>query len=310
MKTINTRFTVQNILKIGQIHKLQKNIPSVLLFAFITIITLSHFSIETPARSNPKNSISHVAKETKLKDLDSDGFPDSVELIDENNRSSFRRWFTSIVESQFYAIHPDWPEIRRDCIGLILFAYKEALKTHNDKWLKSFKYITNPSIPDIKAYRYPEIPILGTLIFRSEAGPFQESDLKNNIFQPVATARVLMDYNCHFKGKELDDTIQEGDLLFYKYFVDERIVYHSMVLIKKISNPGRGKVLTNQENPDATDGIVVYHTGPDAKSSGEVRKLRISTLNQHPDDIWHVKPNNPHFLGFYRFNILDYQVYK
>ncbi len=228
-------------------------------------------------------------------DMDGDGFPDTAELIDETDRSRFRRRFTSIAESQFYNIHPHWPEIRRDCTGLVCFAYKEALKIHNTQWLKRFKYLTDPTTPDIHAFQYPNIPLIGTNLFRTQPGPFTPEDLDGTTFQPVATAQVLMQYNCRFLGKEPDDTIKAGDLLFYRYFVDEHLVHHTMVLVKTFPGPH-----------NTTDGTVVYHTGPDGNHSGEVRKLRLSTLNRHPDDIWHAKPNNPHFLGFYRFNILDY----
>lgn len=61
-------------------------------------------------------------------DTDGDGFPDPAELLDETQRSFFRRWFVSIAQSQFYYVHPHWPDVRRDCTGLICFAYKEALK--------------------------------------------------------------------------------------------------------------------------------------------------------------------------------------
>ncbi|HLP61474.1 MAG TPA: DUF1175 family protein, partial [Candidatus Deferrimicrobium sp.] len=74
--------------------------------------------------------------------MDRDGSPDAAELVDEIDRSRFRLWFTAVAESQFYDMHPDWPAIRHDCTGLICFAYKEALKIHNDPWLKRFKYIT------------------------------------------------------------------------------------------------------------------------------------------------------------------------
>jgi uncharacterized protein YfaT (DUF1175 family) len=221
-------------------------------------------------------------------DRDGDGFPDASELIDEVDRHRFRRWFVTIAESQYYGLHPHWPKIRRDCTGLICFAYKEALKTHDSAWLKRFKYLTDSALPDIRAFRYPDVPALRTNLFRTAGG----------IFQAVATARVLMQYNCRFLGKEALETLVEGDLLFFKYFTGDRLedVYHAMILVKVLPGSAGG-----------FDGVVVYHTGPEGKRSGEMRRVRISTLNRHPDDTWHVKPGNPRFLGFYRFHILDYR---
>jgi len=234
-----------------------------------------------------------------IKDTDHDGFPDSIELVDETERSNFRRWFVSIAQSQFYYYHPHWPDVRRDCTGLICFAYKEALKTHDKEWFKRFKYLTNTTIPDIKTYRYPAIPLIGADLFRGSAPTTVNGQmaLKNGDFLPIVTAPILMQYNCQYLGKELDETIEAGDILFFHYHNQDNIndLYHAMILVK-----------TNRHDSQHPDGEVVYHTGPDGQNTGEVRQVQISTLNNHPDDTWHIKADNPHFLGFFRFNILDY----
>lgn len=236
-------------------------------------------------------------------DADKDGFPDEVEFIDEGDRENFRRWFAVIAESQFYSIHPDWPSIRHDCTGLVCFAYKEALKVHDDAWLKKFKYITNPAVPDIKKYHYPDVPVIGTDLFRIISGIFSEEDLKKGVFQPIVTARVLMENNCRFIGREFDDTVMPGDLLFFRYDDESSISYHAMILVSKYPNHLHGEMENGVED---FDGIVVYHTGPDGQNKGEVRKLTISTLNRHPDNTWHVKQDNLCFQGFFRLKILDY----
>lgn len=226
-------------------------------------------------------------------DLDRDGFPDSAELTDEVDRVRFRRWFTAIAQSQYYALHPQWPKIRRDCTGLICFAYKEAIKTHDKKWLKGYKYLTDSAIPDIRAFRYPDIPVLGQRLFR----------VSDNGFGPIVTARVLMQYNCRFLGKEDVESLEPGDLLFFRYNKKDGLedLYHAMIFIKSIPEiPGI----------PGGDGLVVYHTGPGGDVSGEVRRVRLSALNNHPDDTWHVTPGNPRFLGYYRLHILDYKVIK
>ncbi|MEZ4606151.1 MAG: DUF1175 family protein [Deinococcales bacterium] len=53
------------------------------------------------------------------------------------------------------------------------------------------------------------------------------------------------------------------------------------------------------------DGKVVYHTGASPEEGGEVRLLSLDTLNRHPDVTWHAVPENPYFLGFFRWKILD-----
>jgi uncharacterized protein YfaT (DUF1175 family) len=49
---------------------------------------------------------------------------------------------------------------------------------------------------------------------------------------------------------------------------------------------------------------VVYHTGPIGKAAGEMRRIRLSQLLQHPSPRWRPVPGNSNFLGVYRWNIL------
>jgi uncharacterized protein YfaT (DUF1175 family) len=48
----------------------------------------------------------------------------------------------------------------------------------------------------------------------------------------------------------------------------------------------------------------VYHTGPLDGDPGEVRKVRLSTLAQHPAPRWRPLPSNPSFVGVFRLAIL------
>ena len=58
------------------------------------------------------------------------------------------------------------------------------------------------------------------------------------------------------------------------------------------------------ENDDAADWVV-YHTGASAQDAGEVRKVRLSDLERHPEARWRPLAANRHFLGFYRLKILE-----
>jgi uncharacterized protein YfaT (DUF1175 family) len=49
---------------------------------------------------------------------------------------------------------------------------------------------------------------------------------------------------------------------------------------------------------------VVYHTGPDRGSAGEIRRVTLAELLDHPDARWRPISANPNFLGVYRWNIL------
>src|ERR1043165_15792 len=73
---------------------------------------------------------------TDLIDSDNDGIPDVEELRTYQDRDSFRRWFTSIAENQFYRLSDQWNEEQRDCAGLARFAIREALRRHDRPWFQ------------------------------------------------------------------------------------------------------------------------------------------------------------------------------
>jgi uncharacterized protein YfaT (DUF1175 family) len=211
-------------------------------------------------------------------DRDADGIPDRAELSDRADRQAFRRWFTAIAEAQFYAPDRRWAEVHRDCAGLIRFAYKQALRRHDRRWLKEVKYLHRPVQRDVRRYNYPEVPVLGERVFRAKPGAYRPGDNIENDFSPAASARVLWEHNTVFVGKEQKDA-RPGDLLFFRDPEHHSSPMHSMILL---------------------DGRLVYHTGDD-----EVRLVTVAELNSHRDDRWHVRRDNPHFLGFYRWKILE-----
>lgn len=135
--------------------------------------------------------------EKQVADSDHDGYPDATELTSEEDKMNFRRWFTSIAESQFYQIDPAWREKDRDCAGLLRFAYREALRTHDQNWFNHRSYLVDANIPDVKKYRYPSVPLLGVNIFRVKSGEFSENDLhtKDTVFSPFAEATLLKNHS-------------------------------------------------------------------------------------------------------------------
>ena len=60
-----------------------------------------------------------------------------------------------------------------------------------------------------------------------------------------------------------------------------------------------------QGDDDENEDWLVYHTGPRHDDRGEVRKVRLGTLKEHPDPRWRPVTENDHFLGYFRFKILD-----
>src|SRR5712692_8491076 len=82
-------------------------------------------------RTNSISTDSVRSSEAPLVDSDNDGIPDVAELRTFQDRESFRRWFSSIAEMQFYQLSEQWNVDQRDCAGLVRFAMREALRRHD-----------------------------------------------------------------------------------------------------------------------------------------------------------------------------------
>ncbi len=217
-------------------------------------------------------------------DYDRDGFPDTIKLTSKSDRDNFLDWFVAIAESQFYKRSYSWYKVHYDCAGLIVFSFKEALKVHDNNWYKSYPYLLTHNIPDVKKYNYPDVPILGTKIFRTQNGYFKKGDIDNGYFSASSDVSNLMNFNLKYIGRDRK-FIEKGDIIFYHRAHHNSMPYHSMIY--------NGK------------GYMIYHTGPsDDKPEGEVRKVRKEDLIRHPDKDWHPVADNPNFVGIYRWKIL------
>ena len=225
-------------------------------------------------------------------DADSDGIPDAAELHTHNDRENFRRWFTGIAEQQFYEQSKEWNEEQRDCAGLVRFAWREALRPHDRRWLARMGAAYEAFAPDVRAYRL-EGGLLGEKLFRTSFGSFRESDLKDGGFSEFADARTLRNFNAEFVGRDRREA-RPGDLLFFHQPWAQRYPYHVMIFL----GPARAE-------SDGASDWVVYHTGTSATDKGEVRKLRLAVLDHHPDPRWRPVEHNRNFLGFYRLKILQ-----
>jgi len=237
----------------------------------------------------PKLPASNFVIRTGLDPADEfgDGTPDFLRL-DAPDRQSFRRWFTFLAESMYVQKENERPSEVTDCAALIRYAYREALKSHEGTWATDLHLPTPPKSASVQKYQYPHTP-LGANLFRVEPGPFAPDDLSRNSFNEFADAESLRRFNTHFVSRD-PDAARPGDLLFYRQS-DVQSPFHSMIFLGP-SNFGDG------------DQWVIYHTGPSSKDAGEIRRVTIEDLKQHPDARWRPVPQNPAFLGVYRWNIL------
>lgn len=224
-------------------------------------------------------------------DSDRDGLPDRAELRTHADRESFRRWFTGLAEMQFYAPSRDWSEAQRDCAGLVRFAWREALRAHDRAWFRRMGEGYEPLAPEVRAYTLERGP-LGEKLFRTAPGPFDERDLAGGAFSEFADARTLKEFNTEFVGRDRR-AAEPGDLLFFHQPRAENYPFHVMLFL----GPAR-------LDAEGAADWVVYHTGASPGDAGEVRKVRLSVLDRHPDPRWRPRAENRNFLGFYRLKIL------
>ncbi len=212
-----------------------------------------------------------------------------LHLDSPSDREAFRGWFTAIAEYQALRDEKDLPAEINDCAALLRHSYRGALHAHTAEWLMQNKLEALGSLPSVAKYTYPRTP-MGAGIFRitpPESGRDDKAD-----YAEFADAKTLWRFNTSFVSRDVR-MARPGDLLFYRQL--EQNSYHSMIYV------GRSRLADS----GSEGSIVVYHTGPQGKSRGEMRRVALNELMQHPSPRWRPVPGNSNFLGVYRWNILS-----
>jgi uncharacterized protein len=211
-----------------------------------------------------------------------DGLPDALRLHSVEDRAAFRQWFWRLAEMQAELPDAEKAGEIQDCAALLRYSYREALRAHNAQWAET-QHMGDVAFESVRQWRYPET-MLGTGLFRVRPGPLAEGDEGNGAFAQFADAHALMSWNTYREGRSLR-AAKPGDLIFFRQ-LEQNSPYHSMVIT----------------GSDAA--WVVYHTGPIGKSKGEMRRMTLADLLQHPDPRWRPVAENPNFLGVFRWNLL------
>jgi uncharacterized protein len=277
--------------------------PLLLLPGLACVVVLSFFAacqrpartaalVETRAAAAATEPRAPIVAESRWDDSDSDGIPDAEELHTFGDRENFRSWLTAIAEQQFYEPSKEWGEDQRDCAGLVRFAWREALRTHDRAWLLRMGEAYDAIAPDVRAYTLERSPV-GEKLFRTAAGSFDKSNLSDGTFSEFADARTLKEFNATFVSRDRAQA-RPGDLLFFYQPWVQKYPYHVMIFL------GRARA----DSEGASDWVV-YHTGSSPSDAGEVRKVRLAVLDHHPDPRWRPVAANRNFLGFYRLKILE-----
>jgi len=219
-----------------------------------------------------------------------DGTPDFLRLQSEDDRIAFRHWFAFLAESTYFQKDEASPKEVDDCAALIRFAYREALRKHDAPWANQWRLARLPNVASVRKYEYPHTA-LGAGLFRTRPGAFAPDDVTNGAFAEFADAESLRRHNTYFVSRDLS-AARAGDLLFFRQ-EGHRMPFHTMIYVGK-SYFGEG-----------TDSDwLVYHTGPRDGHAGEMRRVTVTELLQHPEFSWRPLAQNPAFLGVYRWNIL------
>lgn len=247
-------------------------------------------AVAVEARAWGARATAPVRFQSLVQDSFGDGLPDAMRLEDAADRERFRRWFALLAEMQYYHASADADREVDDCAALIRYAFHEALRRHDGEWRRRFASPVEVPFEDVEKYAYPRTP-LGAALFRTRPGPLVRADFHDGTFREFADAGTLVRYNSYALGRQAD-AARAGDLLVF-YQPHQKQPYHTMIFL------GASQLLAD-EGAD----WVVYHTGESNGAAGVIKKVPLSVLRAHPAARWRPVPENPNFLGYYRFNIL------
>lgn len=268
---------------IREMTKLRSNVGC----ACVVAVLLAGFS----ASQKSQSAVSHNSAFADTRQpIGRDGTPDFLRLDSAADRTAFRQWFAAIAEYQALRPAADLPVEINDCAALLRFAYRGALHVHTGPWMEENKLEALAFLPSVKKYSYPHTP-LGAGIFRVRP-PSPGESLKDS-FAEFADAKTLIQLNTFFVTRDARLALP-GDLLFYRQ-LEQNSPYHSIIFV------GRSQFIAGE---GAEDPILVYHTGPVGNAPGEMRRVQLSQLMQHPSPRWRPVSGNSNFLGVYRWNIL------
>lgn len=197
--------------------------------------------------------------------------------LDDTDRAAFRAWFVFLADAQFERPSRDVV----DCASLVRYAYREALRPHTPGWHREQRLPLTVPFPDVR--QAPASKDGAWLLFRVRREP--------DVFAEFADADTLIRYNARRVGRDAR-AAQPGDLLYFRQ-EDADSPAHLMVVVGE-----------SRFDRDRRDWLV-YHTGPDGDSPGEVRKVALADLERHPSPRWRPIAINPAFVGVFRLAILD-----
>lgn len=212
-----------------------------------------------------------------------------VRLPDASDRAAFRAWFVFLADAQFYRPTPDVV----DCAALVRHAIREALRPHTPEWIRTANLPLVRTFPDVR--NRPPVVDGGLAIFRvSRSEPARHAEF--------ADARTIIQLNARLVGRDVS-AARPGDLLYF-HQPSQRWPDHLMVFVgESIFEPGPSDWLVYHTGPSSPRDAAAsgrHSAAPPAPDPGEVRKVRLADLLQHPAPRWRPVATNPAFVGVYR----------
>lgn len=203
---------------------------------------------------------------------------EAANLPSQGDRDAFRTWFVAILEQQLEGPSPAWEPAQRDCAGLLRFAFREAWGPHSEAWRDRTGFPSSSVASDPGA-RF--------------AGPWRSAFPTPEGWKPFAKGAFLRTLACENLGRELTEA-QPGDLIFFSRGGARTEPDHAMAFVRP--------------DPDGQP-VLLYHTGSEGSGStrveGEVRRVRLDDLLHHPDPQFRPQPENPAFVGLFRWKVLS-----
>ncbi len=196
-----------------------------------------------------------------------------LRFADHADRQTLRGWFVLLADAAFY--QPPTEVI--DCAALVRYALREAVRPHTPEWLRQAGLPIVPALPDLR-----DRP-------RSQAGVtplFRVAGRADAPLAEFADAKTIIRWNTRLISRDAGDA-RPGDLLYYRQ-PSQRQPDHLMILV------GPSRV-----DSSASD-FIVYHTGANEDGPGELRKVRLADLLQHPAPRWRPVAANRAFIGVFR----------
>lgn len=197
-----------------------------------------------------------------------------VRLADDSDRAAFRAWFVLLADVQFERPTADVT----DCASLVRFAMREALRAHTPAWAKRLALPFLPQFPDVRSA--PRGSDTGVPLFRVSA--------QSSRYAEFADAKTIVSLNASPVSRDVSRA-RPGDLLYF-HQPGQTEPDHLMIVVGQ-----------SQFESAGTDWVV-YHTGPAADGPGEMRKVRLADLRQHPAPRWRPIPGNRSFIGVFRLS--------